>query len=171
VTLADFLILLVVATSTIMGFIRGFVREAVALVFWVAGFWLAWKFGPMIEPHLGGLLAGPQVRPWVGRLVVLVLVFLVSLVTGLIMQYFMRGIGLGAVDRVIGVLFGFARGLVLVGVAVIGCELLHLNKEDWWSQSKLVPYGETVGDWLRAMVGEKGEPWATLERISGVKVR
>jgi membrane protein required for colicin V production len=83
----------------------------------------------------------------------------------------MRGVGLGAVDRVIGVLFGFARGLVLVGVAVIGCELLHLNKEDWWSQSKLVPYGETVGDWLRAMVGEKGEPWATLERISGVKVR
>ena len=170
-TLADFLIILVVMASTVMGFLRGFIREAIALLFWVVGIWLAWKLGPLVEPHLGGLLAQPAIRPWVGRLVILLLVFLASWLTGLILQYFMRSVGLGTVDRIIGVLFGFARGLVLVGLAVVGGELLHLNKEDWWNQSRLIPYGETVGDWLRAMVGEKGEPWATLERISGVKVR
>lgn len=170
-TLADFLIIMVVLISTVMGFLRGFVREAVALVFWVAGVWIAWKFGPLVEPHLGGLLAEPQVRPWVGRLVVFVLVILAGSLTGLILGYFMRSLGLGFVDRAIGVLFGFARGLVLVGIAVIGCELLHLNSEEWWNRSRLIPYGETVGDWLRAMVGEKGEPWATLERVTGVKVR
>ena len=170
-TLADFLIIAVVLISTLMGFMRGFIREAVALVFWVAGVWIAWKFGPLVEPHLGGLLADPQIRPWVGRLVVFVLVILAGTVISLILQYFTRGIGLGFLDRAIGILFGFGRGLVLVGLAVIGCELLHLNTEDWWSRSRLIPYGETVGDWLRAMVGEKGEPWATLERITGVKVR
>jgi len=46
-----------------------------------------------------------------------------------------------------------------------------MTDEDWWGRSKLIPYGETVGDWLRAMVGEKGEPWAKLERLTGVKVR
>ena len=148
-TLADFLIILIVLVSTGVGFMRGFVREAVSLVFWVAGVWLAWKFGPLIEPHLGGLLASPEVRPWVGRLVVMVLVVIAGILTGLLLQYFTRSVGL----------------------AVIGCELLHLNKEDWWNESKLIPYGETVGDWLRAMVGEKGEPWSTFERISGVKVR
>ena len=61
------------------------------------------------------------------------------------------------------------RGVVLVGLLVIGGELLHLNQEEWWSRSKLIPYGETVGDWLRAMVGERGEPWAKLERLTGVK--
>lgn len=170
-TLADFLIILVVGVSTFLGFMRGFVREAVALVFWVAGIWLAWKLGPLVEPHLGGLLASPEVRPWVGRLVIMVLVILASLITGLIMQYFIRSAGLGLVDRIIGILFGFARGLLLVGVAVIACELLQLHKEDWWNHSKLIPYGEAVSDWLRAMVGEKGEPWATLQRISGLKVR
>jgi len=171
VTLADFLIILVVLISTVMGFMRGFIREAVALVFWVVGVWLAWKLGPLVEPHLGGLLADPRVRPWVGRLVVFVLIILAGALTSLILQFFTRSIGLGFLDRGIGVLFGFARGLVLVGIAVIGCELLHLNNEDWWNRSKLVPYGETVADWLRAMVGEKGEPWSTLERITGVKVR
>jgi uncharacterized membrane protein required for colicin V production len=61
------------------------------------------------------------------------------------------------------------RGLVLVGLMIIGGELLQLNHESWWGRSKLIPYAETVGDWLRAMVGEKGEPWAKLERMTHVK--
>ena len=60
---------------------------------------------------------------------------------------------------------------LLPSIMIIGAELLHLNHDEWWNRSKLVPYGETVGDWLRAMVGEKGEPWAKLERLTGVKVR
>jgi membrane protein required for colicin V production len=170
-TLADFLIIFIVLVSTGIGFWRGFVREAVSLAVWVGGVWLAWKFGPMVEPHLGGLLAEPAVRPWIGRLVVLVLVILAGIVVGFILQIFARSVGLGFVDRAIGIMFGFARGLVLVGLAVIGCELLHLNHEDWWKESKLIPYGETAGDWLRAMVGEKGQPWSKLERITGVRVR
>jgi uncharacterized membrane protein required for colicin V production len=70
-----------------------------------------------------------------------------------------------------GVLFGMVRGLVLVGLMIIGAELLQLNHERWWSRSTLIPYGETVGDGLRAMVGEKGEPWAKLERLTGVKAK
>jgi membrane protein required for colicin V production len=168
---ADVLILLVLVGSTVIGALRGFVREAVSLAFWILAIWASWQFGPVIEPHLGGLLADPSIAPWIGRLVILVLVLLVGWLTGMILSYFMRSIGLGPLDRVIGVMFGIVRGMVLVGLLIIGGELLHMNQEEWWGRSKLVPYGETVGDWLRAMVGEKGEPWAKLERITGVKVR
>lgn len=157
--------------STIVGLARGFVREAVALAFWIVGLWSAWTFGYVIEPYLGGYLAEPAVRPWVGRLSVLVAVLLVGYLVGLVMRYFTHGVGLGVIDRVIGMLFGVLRGFVLVGVIVICGELLHVNHEPWWHRSKLIPYGETLGDWLRAMVGEKGEPWAKLERLTGVKVR
>jgi membrane protein required for colicin V production len=168
---ADILICVVLLGSTLIGLLRGFVREAVSLVFWIVAIWAAWKFGTLVEPHLGGLLSDPNIAPWVGRLVVLVLVLLVGWVVAMLASYFTRSLGLGAMDRVIGLLFGIVRGLVLVGLLTIGGELLHLNHEEWWGRSKLVPYGETVGDWLRAMVGEKGEPWAKLERLSGVKVR
>jgi membrane protein required for colicin V production len=168
---ADVLILLVLLGSTFIGLLRGFVREAVSLVFWIAAIWAAWKLGHLVEPHLGGLLADPSVAPWIGRLVVLVLVLLVGWVVGMLLSYLTRSMGLGPVDRVIGLLFGIVRGVVLVGLLIIGAELLHLNHEAWWNRSTLVPYGETAGDWLRAMVGEKGEPWAKLERLSGVKVR
>ena len=165
------MILVVLLGSTVIGALRGFVREAVSVVFWILAVWGAWQFGPVVEPHLGGLLADPSIAPWVGRLVILVLILLIGWVAGMLLSYFTRSIGLGPLDRVIGVLFGIVRGMVLVGLIVIGGELLHMNQEDWWNRSKLVPYGETVGDWLRAMVGEKGEPWAKLERVTGVKVK
>ena len=168
---ADVLILLVLLGSTLIGLLRGFVREAVSLAFWVLAIWAAWKFAPFVEPHLGGLLADPSVAPWVGRLVILVLVLLSGWVVGMLLSYFTRSAGLGPLDRVIGLLFGIARGMVLMGLIIIGGELLHLNQEDWWHRSRLVPYGETVGDWLRAMVGERGDPWAKLERLTGVKER
>jgi len=168
---ADVFILLVVLASTILGLLRGFVREAVSLVFWLIAIWAAWKFGPMVEPHLGGLLAEPKVAPWVGRVVVLLIVLGVGIVVGMLLSYFTSSVGLGPLDRIIGLIFGLVRGTVLIGLMIIGAELLHLNHETWWNRSKLIPYGETVGDWLRAMVGERGEPWAKLERLTGVKVK
>jgi membrane protein required for colicin V production len=168
---ADLFILAILLGSTLIGVLRGFIREAVSLAFWILAIWAAWKLGPMVEPHLGGLLADPAIAPWVGRLVMLILVLLLGWVVGMLLSYFTRAMGLGPLDRVIGLFFGILRGLVLMGLVVIGGELLHMNQEDWWARSKLIPYGETVGDWLRAMVGEKGEPWARLERLTGVKVR
>ena len=168
---ADVLILLVLLGSTLIGLLRGFVREAVSLAFWIVAIWAAWKFGPTVEPHLGGLLADPRIAPWVGRFVILMLVLLIGWVIGMLLSYFTRSMGLGPLDRAIGLLFGILRGMVLVGLMIIGGELLHLNQENWWGRSKLVPYGETVGDWLRAMVGERGEPWSKLERLTGVKVK
>ncbi len=76
---ADVLILLVLLGSTLIGLLRGFVREAVSLGFWIVAIWAAWRFGSLVEPHLGGVLADPRVAPWVGRLVILVLVLLARL--------------------------------------------------------------------------------------------
>jgi membrane protein required for colicin V production len=168
---ADVLILLVLLGSTLIGLLRGFVREAVSLAFWIVAIWAAWKFGPTVEPRLGGLLADPKIAPWVGRFVILILVLLIGWVIGMLLSYFTRSMGLGPLDRAIGLLFGILRGMILVGLMIIGGELLHLNQENWWGRSKLVPYGETVGDWLRAMVGERGEPWSKLERLTGVKLK
>ena len=166
---ADILIFLVLLGSTLIGLLRGFVREAASLTFWIVAIWAAWKFGPVLEPYLGGLMADPKVAPWVGRLIVLVIVLLIGWLIGMLLSYFTRSVGLGPLDRIVGLLFGVVRGMVLMGLMIIGGELLHLNQEDWWSRSRLVPYGETVGDWLRAMVGERGEPWSKLERLTGVK--
>ena len=99
---ADVLILLVLLGSTLIGALRGFIREAVSVVFWILAVWCAWKLGPVIEPHLGGLLADSTIAPWVGRLVILVLVLLTGWLVGMALSYLTRSLGLGPLDRVIG---------------------------------------------------------------------
>lgn len=167
-TVADIVILLVVLISTVMGLIRGFVREAVSLVFWIAGVYAAWAFGPRIEPYLGGYLAAPAVRPWVARLIVLIAVVVLGALVAILVGWVMRSAGLGLVDRMIGLMFGALRGLVLVGLIVIGGELLHLNDETWWARSRLIPYGEKLGGLIKAVVGESGEPGAKHPQLTGV---
>ena len=77
--------------------------------------------------------------------------------------------GLRSPRPVIGLLFGFVRGMVLVGLFVIGVELLRLNDEAMVGRSKLIPYGET----RRRMAAGHGRrarrTLGKLERITGVK--
>jgi membrane protein required for colicin V production len=160
----DVFIVLVLLASTLIGAFRGFAREAVSLVTWVLGFWLAWKLGPTVEPYLGGLLAEPAVRPWVARSLVLLAVVIVGVLAGLL-----RSPVLSVVDRLLGTMFGLVRGAVLVGLAVIACQLLQLDHGGWWRQSKLIPYGETIAVWLRTLVNEQGEPWRSLKHVTAVR--
>src|SRR5271156_616338 len=100
--MADVIIILVLLSSTLIGVLRGFVREAASLVFWIVAIWAAWKFGPLVVPHLGGLLADPKVAPWVGRLCVLVIVLLIGWGVGMLLGYFPGGLGLGGMEKLLG---------------------------------------------------------------------
>ena len=151
---ADWIIIAVVVISCLIGLWRGFMREAISLATWIIGLWLAWTFSPSIEPMLGGLLSGPQVRVWVARLIILVLVVLAGNLVGFVVTRAVRYSPFGVADRMLGVLFGLLRGALLIGVGVILGELLELDGEPWWSKSTLLPYTEFLGDWVRALVNE-----------------
>jgi membrane protein required for colicin V production len=171
VTVVDIFIIVVLLASILIGAMRGLVREVVSLVFWIAAIWSAWAFAPLVEPYLGGLLSGPHIRVWVARLIIFVVVLCIGGLVGFIMGQLAQHSGIGWLDRVFGMMFGFARGMVLLGMLGLCGELLELQSEPWWHRSVMIPYCVTVGDWLRGMVGEKGEPWSRLERLTGVKIK
>ena len=64
---ADYLIVGVLLASMLLGMLRGFVREAVGLLAWLGGLWLAWRYAPSLEPlsrrhgrQAAGELCGPR---------------------------------------------------------------------------------------------------------------
>ena len=87
---ADWFIVLLILLSSVIGAMRGLIREGIALVTWLLGLYLAWTFSDVVEPHLGGLLAQDGVRVWVARLVILLVVLLIGTIAGLILQYVVR---------------------------------------------------------------------------------
>ena len=151
----DYLVIAAVIVSAIIGAMRGFLREVVAFVTWLAALFIAWHFADVIEPHLGGLLAGSYVKPWAARVIIVVLVLLLGAAVGALLNHFVRLSIFSGMDRFLGLVFGLLRGVVLLGVFVILGQLLRFEGERWWTRSLLVPYGETVANGLRALVGEQ----------------
>lgn len=151
--IADYLLIAAIVLSAIVGAVRGFLREAIALCTWIVALFVAWHFSDMIEPHLGGLLASHYVRPWAARVIIVALILLFGAGLGAIVGHYARLSIFSGMDRFLGFLFGTARGFVLIGVFVILGQLLKLDGEAWWRHSTLLPYGRSVASGLRVLVG------------------
>jgi membrane protein required for colicin V production len=151
----DYFFLIVLVGSGVAGLMRGLLREAFALITWVAGVWLAWTFADSLAPHLGGALADPAVRPWAARVVIFLVVLVIGSVISAIVSHYVRLSIFNSVDRLLGFLFGLVRGIVVLGVLAILCHAVRLNDEEWYRHSLLVRYAERSGNVLRAVVGER----------------
>jgi membrane protein required for colicin V production len=139
--------------STLFGAIRGFLRESVALLGWLVGLWLAWRYADRVEPYLGGALRDTLLQLWVARLLVLVAVVIAAWLLGSLLSYLVQRSGLTlGVDRILGGLFGLVRGAVIVGFAVMLAQAAELQSEPWWRASRLLPFGEEMATVLRGYV-------------------
>ena len=150
--LADGIILFVIAVSALLSVRRGFTREAFSLLTWVAAFIIARLFSPAFDILLQDQIETPSLRMAVafGSL------FFLTLVVGAMISHLLgeliRATGLTGTDRLLGMVFGALRGVVLMIVLVaLG---RHLFLEDaWWQQSTLVPHLVMLEGWTR-QVGE-----------------
>jgi membrane protein required for colicin V production len=154
----DYLLIAVILISGVIGVFRGLLREVVALVTWLAAIVLAWRYGDVLEPYLGGLLAGENVQPWAARGLIFVFVLLVGTAVGSVVNYFVRLSIFSGTDRFLGAVFGALRGVVAGGLLALLGQLVELDGERWWTESLLVPFAVSVGDTLSAVTG------ATIEQ-------
>ena len=60
-----------------------------------------------------------------------------------------RASGLSGTDRMLGSLFGLARGVLIVGLSVIVLDYSGLAGDPWWQAAKLRPAGDRIADGIR----------------------
>jgi membrane protein required for colicin V production len=153
--ITDYYVIAAVVISAVVGCFRGFLREAIALVTWIIALFVAWHFSDSIAPHLGGLLAGSPVATWSARVILAVLILLLGAGIGVIVAHYVRLSIFNGMDRFLGFIFGAFRGFVLLGVFVILGQVLRLDGEHWWRKSTLMPYGESIANGLRVVIGDE----------------
>ena len=134
-TLFDLIVLAVIALSVLFAFARGVVREIIALAAWIVGFVAALRFSGTVSELFAGLAIAPAAR----HILAFVLILLVVLIAGAFVAWMIRSavraIGLGFVDRLMGAVFGLARGVILAVVFAIIAGLTTLPRHDWWQNS------------------------------------
>ncbi|WP_299670983.1 CvpA family protein [uncultured Roseobacter sp.] len=123
-TIIDGVVALVIIVSALLAYGRGFVREIMAIIGWIAAAVLGFLFAPQVEPLVreipvvGEFIADSCELSIIGAfaLVFAVALIVVSLFTPLFASVVQRS-ALGGIDQGFGFVFGVARGILLVAIA------------------------------------------------------
>lgn len=137
---ADYTILAIIGISILISVWRGFTKEALSLLGWVVAFWVALTFAAHLEDLLRSHIEVPSLRLGAAFLILLVLTLLLSALVNFLAVQLVHKTGLSGTDRVIGSVFGFARGVVVVLAVVVGAGLTAVPHDPWWKASALLPY-------------------------------
>ncbi|MBU0743930.1 MAG: CvpA family protein [Gammaproteobacteria bacterium] len=153
--IADYIIVGVVLISTLISLIRGFLKEFISLMVWILGFWVAIKFYQMFAAILEPYVANAAIR----QIASFTLIFLLVLILGALFNYLFSFIiiksGLSGTDRLLGMVFGCTRGVLLVAVVLLLIASTSFVEESWWQKSSLIPHFQVLLDWLKAFLPEK----------------
>ncbi|MFK7160998.1 CvpA family protein [Marinospirillum sp. MEB164] len=142
----DLAIVLLLLASVLLAFWKGFVEQALSLAGWVVAFLAATHLGHEVAPVFAHFLADPGLQLAVAYLVIALVVWLASKVVSKALATLVQKIGLGKLDRLLGILFGVIRGFVLVLLLVAIASLTDLRFHNQWQTSQLMPYFEQVRD-------------------------
>ena len=142
-TVFDYSVVMVFAASLLLGMWRGVVGEIIALVAWILAFLAARAWGA--ELALGfSAIADPALRIVAGWVAVFVIVLIAMALLRLVVQSLLKALGMTVTDRLLGVMFGVARGLVIVLAFVAVGGMTSLPKEKWWSEAYFAAPLETA---------------------------
>jgi len=147
----DIIILVVLGLSCLFGLWRGFIREVLSLLTWVAALLVARFQAPELMPFLEGFLANEMARYVLAFAVVCLGVLLLGALINHLMVRLIRAAGLQLSDRLLGMLFGLARGVLVVALLVFA-GTNFFSTEPWWQASVLLPYVTDLIEWSRMFI-------------------
>ena len=164
ITLLDVFLLAVMLISGVLAMIRGFMREILSIAAWagaaITTLYTYSKVLPAAKQYLNNDIAAAVVTIaglFLGTLII------ISIVTVRIADMILDS-RIGALDRTLGLLFGLARGLLIVVVAFVFFDWLAPVKQPAWvsdAKSRIVLKG--TGQWLQSLLPEDLDKY-----ISGV---
>ena len=142
-TTFDYAVMAVIALSALRGAWRGLLSEVFGLIGWIAAFFIACRCVGLVVPYIPANWPGGALTQWVLAFALIVIgVVLVASVANALLARLVEVSGLGGVDRSLGLMFGLARGAILVVLLVALAGLTELPQQEFWRHALLRPYAE-----------------------------
>lgn len=144
----DYAIMAIITVSALISLVRGFIKEAVSLAVWVLGFVIASRFYSELAVYLTGIE-----KELVRNGVSIAILFVITLIIGALVNHLLSEIvhytGLSGTDKMLGMVFGGLRGVLIVAAALLFMDTLTpANTTEWWQTSILIPEFSFIVEWF-----------------------
>ena len=150
------------AISALVGLMRGFAKEILSLIAWGVALYAAWMFAePVAKTYVNKVLTDEYIAyvAAFGGIFIGVL-FLIGIVNLLISQV-LKATGLGFLDRLLGLILGTVRGVLIGALVVFALKFMvgTPDKLEMWKQSQLAPYFESMATWGYQQLPADAHKW------------
>ncbi|MGE4313249.1 MAG: CvpA family protein [Pseudobdellovibrionaceae bacterium] len=187
--ITDLFIIGVVLISAAVSFFRGLIKEVLTIAGVIGGALAALMFGQSLVPTMEnalGVQEGTESEKLFGLIpyeyVAVALaygaIFLSVIILLSVLSHFLTkaaaSVGLGPVDRTLGVLFGIARAILLLGILYLPLHIMlgDKTKEEWFKDSSLITYVQATSEWMSSFLPDNPDVASDKvhENIKDIKV-
>lgn len=160
ITIFDGIVLGVTLFSAVLAMVRGFSREVLSIASWVGSIAAAYYLYPLLLPYADKYTADHRIAiAGSAGVIFLIALIVITFITTRIADFIIDS-SIGVLDRTLGFLFGAARGILLLVVAVAFWNwLVDIRQQPAWiTQSKSKPFLDTLVGRLEAVLPTDIEP-------------
>lgn len=155
----DVVILAIIGLSVLIGLVRGFIKESISLATWIAAIWVAVGLSDNLAVWLperwdsasfgiGGMTFElDSLRVGIAFILLLIAVLIVGAAVNFLVGWIVKRGSLTTGDRFFGIIFGLARGAVIVTLLVMAAGLTEFPKTPWWQQAGFVEPFQRLALW------------------------
>ena len=149
----DIVILIITLLSSIFGLWRGLIKEVLSLLTWIAALLVSRVYSEPLAGLMTGMIQNDGIRYVSAFAILFVIVMMLGTFLNFLMSKLLNVTGLKLADRLLGAVFGVARGVIIV-LVILFVTNVFVSETELWQKSQLIPYGMDLIEKSQVFIGD-----------------